>query len=309
LLLIACADWLALKTQALSHPPWILAVLAAALVVVLLGRFVSVSRALWLGAGPRSAISAQLLLLGGLLVALGAGFANWAFGLQGFVVLHEGETIPLHGGSHLQQFDTGPLASLEEMDLVVTLVELELVPEGGEAFHPRSILRVGRTGEEPIRLAVSTRAAAVSRDLRFYQGAFGFAPRIVITRDDRAVFDRVVPFTTERRGDSGVSFDGHFTVEKEGLELRGAVHLAEGLRGHASLNAELTHDGTPLGRGSLRPGHFAELRDGYRLGFAGLKKWSEIDVSRRHFGGLVRLGAGLALLGGVAWPLAWWRGW
>jgi hypothetical protein len=310
LLLTVVADWLALRTQALSHPPWVLAVLVAALVVALLGRFLGVAgslRANWRARASSSA--AQLLLLGGLLLALGAGFANWARGLQGFVVLHEGETIPLHQGSHLQQFDAGPLASLEEMDVVVTLLELELVPGGGDAFYPRSILRVGRAGEDPVRLAVSPRTVAVSRDLRFYQGAFGFAPRIVITRDDRTVFDRVVPFTTERRGESGVSFEGHFTVEKERLELRGAVHLPEGLSGHASLSAALSHDGTPLGLGSLQPGHFAELGDRYRLGFAGLKKWSEIDVSRRNFGGLVRLGAGLALLGGVSWPLAWWRGW
>jgi len=309
LLLLTCADWFALRTGALRHPPWILAALAAALVVALLGRVVIVSRALWLRAGPRGAVSAQLLLLGGLLVALGAGFANWALGLQGFVVLHEGETIPLHRGSHLQEFETGPLASLEEMDLVVTLEELELVSMGGEAFYPLSHLRVGRAGDEPARLAVSSRAAGVSRGLRFYQGAFGFAPRIVITRDERTVFDRVVPFTTERKGESGVSFDGHFTVAEDNLEVRGSVDLPQGLNGHASLVVALTREGSPLGRGALSPGHFAELRDGYRLGFAGLRKWSEIDISRRHFGNVVLLGGGLALLGGLAWPLAWWRGW
>jgi hypothetical protein len=310
LLLVVSADWLALRTQALSHPPWVLAVLVAALVIALLGRFVGVTWSLRTRWPHRAAASsAQLLLLGGLLLALGAGFANWARGLQGFVVLHEGETIPLHQGSHLQELETGPLASLEEMDLVITLLELELVPEGDEAFRPRTILRVGRADGEPVRLEVSSRAAAASGDLRFYQGAFGFAPRIVITHEEKTVFDRVVPFTTERRGRSGVSFAGHFTVEKEGLEVRGAVHLPEGLSGHPSLSAVLTREGRPLGRGSLLPGRFAELREGYRLGFAGLKKWSEIDVSRRNFGGLVRLGAGLALLGGVSWPLAWWRGW
>jgi hypothetical protein len=309
LLLAAVADWLALRTRLLSHPPWVLAVLAALLLLALLGSF---GTAAWtLRAGwPAHALAggARLVFLGGLLLALGAGFVNWALGLQGFVVLHEGETIPLHRGSHLQHFDAGPLASLQEMDLVVTLVELELVPEGGDSFHPRSLLQVARAGEEPDRVEVSPRTAARSGPLRFYQGAFGFAPRIVITRGEETVFDRVVPFTTERHGESGVSFHGHLTVEKEGLELRGAVRLAEGLRGHATLDAALTHDGTPLGRGTLEPGHFAELADGYRLGFVGLRKWSEIDVSRRHFGDLVRLGAGLALLGGVSWPLARWRG-
>jgi hypothetical protein len=309
LLLAAVADWLALRTRLLSHPPWVLALLAAALGMALLGSFATAAWALrtrW----PKRALAgvARLVFLGGLLLALGAGFANWALGLQGFVVLHEGETIPLHRGSHLQHFNAGPLASLEEMDVVITLVGLELVPEGGDTFHPRSKLQVARADGATARVEVSPRTVARSGVLRFYQGAFGFAPRIVITRGEETLFDRVVPFTTERHGESGVSFHGSFTVEKEGLEVRGAVHLAEDLRGHATLNAALIHDGTPLGRGTLEPGHFAELADGYRLGFAGLRKWSEIDVSRRHFGNLVRLGAGLALLGGVSWPLAGWRG-
>ena len=93
------------------------------------------------------------------------------------------------------------------------------------------------------------------------------------------------------------------------LEVRGSVDLREGLSGVARLAVALPREGTLLGRGVLSPGHFAELNDSYRVGFAGLRKWSEIDVSRRHYGNIVLLGGGLALLGGLSWPLAWWRGW
>ena len=309
LLLITVADWFALRTRALAHPPWVLAALAAAVSLAFLGRLATVASGLFEGGRCRGAALAQMVFLGGLLLALGAGSANWALGLRGFVVLHEGQTVPLHRGSHLGAFEAGPLASIEEMDLVVTLEEVELVPVGGEGFYPISRLRAGRAGEEPVRLEVSRRAVARSGALLFYQGAFGFAPRIVITRGERTLFDRVVPFTTERRGPSGVSFEGHFTVEGEGLEARGSVNLPDGLDGHASLAVTLTHEGALLGRGTLLPGHFAELRDGYRVGFAGLKKWSEIDLSRRSYRDVVLVGAGLALVGGLSWPLARWRKW
>ena len=66
--------------------------------------------------------------------------------------------------------------------------------------------------------------------------------------------------------------------------------------------------GEPLGQGTLLPGHFADLDEGFRVGFVDLKRWSEIDVSRRNYGEPV-LGAGLvAVLGVLIWPLAAWRG-
>ena len=49
------------------------------------------------------------------------------------------------------------------------------------------------------------------------------------------------------------------------------------------------------------------IEEGYRIGFAGLEKWSEVDVSRRTYGGAVLAGAALALAGAVLWPIAAWR--
>ncbi len=81
------------------------------------------------------------------------------------------------------------------------------------------------------------------------------------------------------------------------------------MRGHATLRLSVRRDGEMLGQGSLLPGHFADLARGYRIGFVSLKKWTEVDVSRRHYGRAVLAGSALALVGAVAWPLAAWRRW
>jgi hypothetical protein len=121
-----------------------------------------------------------------------------------------------------------------------------------------------------------------------------------------------VPFTTERRQASGVSFDGAFTLASEDLAVDGSVDLAsldEGMQGHATLHLTVEQDSELIGRGSLLPGRFAEIDQGYRIGFAGLEKWSEIDISRRHQGGLVLTGMGLAAAGAALWGVAAWRRW
>lgn len=340
LLLFAAADWLALKTGALSHPPWVLAALVGILALAFLARGSQVLGRVWRGRRRSGSAAGEILLVAGILVALVAGTVNWLLSLQGFLVLHEGQAAPLHGGSHLQEIEAGPLARFGEMHWMLALREVDLLPTGDGFFYPRSVLEVRRGEEQPAVLVIDSRHTGAAGTLRLHQGAFGFAPRIVILKREerrpegepaqRKVFDRVVPFTTERRGPGGVTFGGHFTIAAEQLEVRGTVDLAsldEGMRGHATLHLEVRHDGAVLGRGSLLPGHFAEIGEGspgggpteqrsggghmvsYRVGFADLKKWSEIDLSRRHYGGVVLAGAGLALVGAVAWPLARWRRW
>ncbi len=310
--LIAVADWLALKTRAFSHPPWILAVLAGTMMVLLLLRFGGVLRECWLGRRQWGQSGGHLVFLGGIFLAVGGGLVNWAFGLQGFVLLHQGEAVPLHGGSHLHEFERGPLSRIWEMERVLMLVELELVPVTDGSFYPRSRLVLSRLGDESIEVEVSSRRSAAAGSLRLYQGAFGFAPHIVITEEGNTIFDRVVPFTTERRGPSGICFEGHFRLESEDLDVRGVLDLTsldEGMRGHATLGLLVTHSGRRLGHGSLLPGHFAELSEGYRIGFVGLEKWSEIDISRRDYSRVIVVGTALSLLGAIFWPLARWRGW
>jgi hypothetical protein len=306
--LMAGGDWLALKTGALSHPPWVLAGLVVATAPALIGRVCSLTLDLKRRRCEWSSGSAQIVLLSGVLVALGGGTLNWVLGLQGFVVLHEGEPVPLYGDGHLQELEKGPLGSMEDMNLVMMLEELELVPAGADSFYPVSRLRVERESAPSSKMEVSSRRVGICGNLRFYQGAFGYAPRIVITKGKETVFDEVVPFTTERRGPGGVSFLGHFELGDEGLDVHGEVNLPEELRGHATLSLAMTRMGEPLGRGSLLPGHFADISDDYRVGFAGLRKWSEIDIARRCYEPVVAGGAGMALLGLVFWPVARWRG-
>lgn len=309
---LAVADWAALKGGLLEHPPVILAALAALAMIALLAR--GALCALVVVRTRRAAAGAEMLVVLGVVLALAAGTANWLLGLQGFVVLSEGERVPLTGGSHLTELVQGPLARLEEMEVVLDLEEVELLPAGPAAarsFVPRSHLVVHRPSASPERLTVEPHRRATAGPLRFHQGAFGFAPRIVLVEGEETLFDRVVPFTTERRGGRegmrSVAFEGAFTLERESLRVDGRVDLSSldaALRGHATLELAVRRGGETLGQGRLLPGHFAEIGSGYRVGFAGLRKWSEILLSRRDYGGLVLGGGGTALLGLLALPLA-----
>jgi hypothetical protein len=310
LLLVAVADWIALRSGWLSHHPWVLATVVGAVIILLLLRLGLVAWSLRARRRKPGPATGEALLVVGALVALVAGMANWTLGLQGFVVLNEGEAIPLHGGSHLQQFDGGPLARVDEMNVVLTLEELKLLPSGTDFFYPESHLLVQRGTGAPQRVSIGTGSTGSVGSLRFHQGAFGFAPRIVILKDEETVLDRAVPFTTQRSGPAGISFVGSFTIEKEHLAVEGSVDLATldaGMRGHATLVLAVMREGEPIGRGKLLPGHFADLEQDYRIGFVGLQKWSEVDVSRRTYGSAVLAGAALALGGAVLWPFAAWR--
>jgi hypothetical protein len=312
LLLLAAADWALLRAGLVRHDPALLTAIVASSLAAFFLRCLVIAWSLRRPGHLTWSTLSELVLSVGVLLALLFGMANWVLRLHGFVVLNEHETALLHGGTDLQVFEAGPLARLEEMNLTLALDELELVPAGQGGFLPRSHLRVWRGTEDAARLEIEPSASAASGSLRFLQGAFGFAPRVVILRGEETVFDRVVPFRTERRGPSGVTFEGRFRLEGENLDVAGAVSLAsldEGMRGHATLQLTVARDGNVIGRGSLVPGHFAEIGEGYQVGFAGLDRWSEVLVSRRNYRTMVLLGVGMALLGAAVWPLAAWRGW
>ncbi len=310
LLLLSVADWFALRFQSF-HPPSVLALLVAATGLAFVLRLLGILRRLGRERRRWASAAAEMALLSGVVLALGGGMTNWLLGLQGAVILHEGESALLRGGTDLQHFEAGPLARLEEMELVLTLRSVELEAAGPDLYYPRSRLLLARH-EQPLPLELTPRQSARAGNLRFFQGAFGFAPRIVILREERTLFDRVVPFLTNLHSRGGLSFEGRFTVESEQLEVEGMVDLTsldEGMRGHATLVLTVRREGDVIGRGSLLPGHFATLDDGYRIGFAGLSKWSEIDIFRRTYTHVVLVGAAMALVGVVFWPLALWRKW
>jgi len=302
---VSIADLVALRAGAVDHPPTLLAASFLLAIAMLLVRgialIVSVSDSVDRRAG------AELLAVAGALVTLGAGTANWLLGLQGYAILSEGDSVRLREGARLQAFESGPLARIDEMDVVMTLDALDLVDRGGSRFDPTSRLRVWRSHDAFDRLDVSPRFPGSSGPLRFHQGAFGFAPRITIVRDDerhREVFDRVVPFLTERVGPDGLAFHGEFSIAAEEMHVVGRVDLDsmdEALRGHATLWIDVVREGRPLGGGPLLPGHFAEIDEGYRVGFTDLDRWSEIVVSRRNYAGWMIAGAVTTALGWLLW--------
>lgn len=303
------AAWAARRQGLVTFEPRALA-LGAGLLLLLLAllTLAQVARAARSG-GARARALCAAGISAGLALAVAGGLANWLLSLQGYVVLSEGEAVPLGATRHLQELEAGPLARTAELDVTLQLEQLELRPAGEGRFTPLSRLRVLAAGAPAARLELTPRASAAWRSLRFHQGAFGFAPRLVIQRDGRVVFDRTVPFTTTARAPGALAFEGRFTVAAEQLELAGQLDLSEldfEMRGHARLGLELRHGGRVVGRGVLSPGHFAEAAEGYRVGFAGLTRWTEIDVSRRHYGGVVRAGALLALVATLGWAAAAW---
>jgi hypothetical protein len=76
------------------------------------------------------------------------------------------------------------------------------------------------------------------------------------------------------------------------------------MRGHVAVTLEVRKGGALLGTGTLLPGHFADLDQGYRIGFAGMEQWSEIDFSRRNYRGASLAGFVLAALG-LLWTLGY----
>jgi hypothetical protein len=308
-LILAVADLTALKAGLVSHSHWILASLMVIALLAFAARLAQQLILLFRRSQRSLRLLARMAIAAGIALSLGGGLANWALGLQGYVILTEKEKARLKGGVELQGFEPGPLGDVGELDVVLGLDEMELVPAGTDGYFPRSRLRVWRGHDEPASLQVTPRESAGAGPLRFHQGAFGFAPRIVILKDGdttETLLDKVVPFLTERRGPRGILFNGSFTIAKAGLRVEGVIRLDsldEGLRGHATLDLAVTHDDQPLGSGSLLPGSFAELDGGYRIGFAGLKRWSEIVVSRRSYGTVVLLGAILALAGSLLFLL------
>ena len=309
------ADLAALKTGLMTHSPTALAVLFSLAILGLVLRFGALLACFASGKLGRMTAAAELLAVGGTLLALGAGTANWLLSLQGYAILHEGESVRLREGAQLQGFEAGPLARLEEMEVVVTLDELDLVPAGGDRFDPASRIRVWRSHDAFDQIEVSPRQPGVSGPLRFHQGAFGFAPRISIFQQEegetaREVFDRVVPFITERHGPDGLSFAGEFSIADEDLSVSGRVDLEsldEAMRGHATLWLTLNQSEVELGEGGLLPGKFAEVDRGYRIGFTDLQRWSEIVISRRNYGKVMIVGVGIAIVGGLLRLLVWWR--
>ncbi len=304
LLVVTVAYFWAFKSGRAPVSPTVFGTLIGLVCLGLFGELVWTVWDLMHGRDRKATAAARVVVALGLLLVGGGGFTNWLFSLQGFMVLTEGEIRPLFQGENLTEFEAGLLADPTELDITLALREVELRPGGRGAFFPESVLEVARGHEEPTLLKLSGPTQAKFGSLLFHGGAFGFSPRIVILQGDAELFDRAVPFLTRLQGGTGISFEQTFTVAEHGLEVRGTVlleSLDEAMRGHPTLALELKRDGEVLGAGTLLPGHFADLEDSYRLGFAGMKMWQEIDISRRNYPEPMLIGAVIAALGVLLW--------
>lgn len=172
---------------------------------------------------PLSACGRGALLVGGLGV-LGGGLANWAYSLQGMIVLVEGEAAPFSRGLQLQEFVSGPLSDVDEMNVILHLDELELEP--GASGEPRPVAKLRlEAGGQVHRLTLTPGHAESVGTLRFHLGQFGYAPKLVIQQGEQILFDQKVPLRT--RGDEAGTpvFADEFTVKKYGLLVRAEVVL------------------------------------------------------------------------------------
>ena len=252
---------------------------------------------------------ARALLFSGVLLVLGGGLANWAYRLRGFVVMTEGDTALLSHGNYVQEFEAGWLSDPKEMRLSLSLKKVQLNATPSGVFVPASELILQRPGTASRAFELSPAQRFEDGTLRFHHGAFGYAPRIVITKGKETIFDKTVPFISVP--DTGkLSFVREFIIEKHQLHVRGEVvldSLDEEARGHPRLALSVERNGARLGSGVLTLGRFAGLAEDYRIGFAGLLKWAEVDISRRNyprpmFAGIAMMGVGLLLwAAGLVW--------
>jgi len=300
LLVVTLAYFGAVRARWVMPEPWILASLVLALCAWLVGELAGAvalrarQKLEWVPFLGRASLA-----LGALLVFAG-GLANWAFSLRGLVILGEEEEAPFFHGQHLQEFESGPLSDVREMDLVLRLDRVKVEPAENGKFKPLSDLRLTRKGKAVHYFQLTPGLAVSDGTLKFHHGVFGYAPRIVITQGKETLFDKVVPFLTLREEKGQFVFIGEFTVSQYGLRVEGEVSLDsldEDMRGHPSLAVRVERGGRVLGSGVLSMGHFAELAEGHRVGFAGLKRWAEIDISRKYYPQPMIAGASLFALG------------
>lgn len=306
-LAVAAADLIAFRSGIFRHEPWIIGLLAVSASIFFLARLLQLITQMATDHHRRWSRATEALALAGVLLALGAGTTNWMMRLQGYVVLQEGDVVPLADSNHLAKLDAGPFSSRDELELLVGLEEVELVTRPDGSFHPTSLLQIYRQGEKPRKINVSTFASARVGSLRLFQGAFGYSPRLVLERDGVLVFDEIHILETLREGER-LSFTGRREADDDCPELKISIDLSvldERMRGHPELRLELRDSGELLSAGQIRLGHSVALDGGLSITFAGLQSWSEIDLQRRNYRSWVLAGLSLVLVGALARLVAW----
>jgi hypothetical protein len=258
--------------------------------------------------GRRGRDFGEALGMAGVFLLALAGFANWAFEYRALMVLQEGEQVMLDG-AHLDAEASGPLGGRIRPNGSLRLEKVRwVVAEDG--FLAESDLRyaspAGGTNELTI---VSGRSSARVGGVFLHQGAFGFVPRIVVSHDRKKLYERWTPIHSRFEPGRAVAFEETIDIEPDvtlsvGVSLD---RLDEEMKGHPVLGLQLRRGQEVIGAGELLPGHGADLREGWHVGFAGLRRWSEIDIVSEPHRRTALLGASMAVVGGIVFALAAWR--
>jgi hypothetical protein len=307
---VGMAVLIAVARKSTEAPPsWVAAAIAAAAACAAAVGLVLAVRTMRARDGHAWQAAGEALAMLGLLVLVGAGLSNWLLEYRGLLLLQEGDAVVLGPESHLRDLTVGPLGRLTQPSGLLQLDRVRLLPaEAG--FVAESSLRYtdddGKARDVMIRTGGPARVGPVT----LHQGAFGFVARIVVQHQGTTLFDRWVPIESKVDERRAIAFDAKLDVGQAGVTLAVAVgldHLDEAMKGHPVLGVELRKGDEVLGAGELLPGHGATMTDGWHVGFGGLKRWSELDLSRESFPRTALGGIALTLAGTMVFAAARWR--
>ncbi|WP_242393098.1 hypothetical protein [Anaeromyxobacter oryzisoli] len=301
----------AVRSGALEARPWLVAAVGGVAALAAAGALACAVQRLVAEGGRRAAAAGEAAAMAGLLVIIGVGFANWLFDYRGLLLLTEGEQVLLGPERHLRDVTAGPLGRVGGLSGTLELAKVELRPSPDGGFVPASRLLLATDAPARRReIVVAPGQPGRGSGAIFQQGAFGFVPRIIVQRRGKTLFDQPVQLESRRDDARGISFEASIPLQDQQAELKLAVDLSrldERMKGHPVLGVALRRGEETIGAGELLPGHGATMKDGWQVGFGGMKMWSEIDLRRHDFHVAALLGLLTTAVGLCVWVVARWR--
>ena len=169
----------------------------------------------------------------------------------------------------------GPLARLEELRGRCASRSCRLAP-APRGFSPSHGRGAGRGGPSSA-VTLTPGASASLGTLRLPQGAFGFAPRLVVLRDGRTDLDRTCR-SDRASGRRGTAFTATWTSHpRRPSPAKWTSSARRAMRGHPTLGCAVRKGGTGDRPRRAAAGRVRRPGGGYRMGFAGCGV-GEIDV-------------------------------
>lgn len=302
----------AVRSGAMEARPWLVAAVGGVAALAAAGALACAVQRVMAERGRRAAAAGgEAAVMAGLLVVIGVGFANWLFEYRAFLLLTEGDRVTLGTERHLREVTTGPLGAVGSLSGTVELAKVELRPSSDGGFIPASRLLLATDAPaRPREIVIAPGQPGRGSGAIFQQGAFGFVPRVIVQRQGKTLFDQPVQLESRRDDARGISFEASIPLQDQQAELKVAVDLSrldERMKGHPVLGVALRRGEETIGAGELLPGHGATMKDGWQVGFGGMKMWSEIDLRRHDFHFAALLGLLTTAVGLCVWVVARWR--